>query len=319
MKDKNLLKGEAILGLQDPWYFSTKILGNGEDDDFPRPERECRPPLEFLTRPRPADLTKGAKWFDYYSAPRESAKTINALVVLTREIIINPNVAILVMNEEKQQATSSVKVVAEWLERDKVKKLYGTFKGNTGWEKEGFYSAQRTRPRKDPTMQSIGIDNPMEGLHPDIILWDDLVGRLTATREGFRRAEKRIEQSIPVLRTGGRGIYICTRWGPEDPSANILEQWKKGLQWHAPGHRGFFGAYAVEGDEKFFPHAELGEPLFGSILDRKRLDELAKICTHSFFSSQYLNEPCPEGGAYFDESDFTRFELYVNAGSYQTA
>lgn len=313
VRDLNLLKGEAILGLQDPWYLSTQIFGNGEDDDFPRPERECRPPLEFLARPRPATLGPTEKWYDYYSAPRETAKTINALVVLTREIIINPNIAILIMNEEKQQATQSLKVIAEWLERDKVRKLYGDFRGQKGWEKDQFCTIQRTRTRKDPTAQSIGIINPMEGLHPDIILWDDLVGKDTATREGFRRAKERIEQSIPVLRTGGRGIYICTRWGPEDPSAKILEQWKNGVMWHAPGHRGFFGAYAEEGDQEFFPHAVVGKPLFESILSQKQLDIHQKTCTWSFFSSQYLNVPCPEGGAYFDESDFTRFELYTTA------
>jgi len=313
MRDLSLLKGEAILGLQDPWYLSTEILGNGQDEDFPRPERECRPPLEFLTRPRPRGLKKSDKWFDYYSAPRETAKTVNALVALTREIIVNPNVAIMIMNEEKQEATGSLRVISEWLERDKVKKLYGNFRGKTGWEKESIYSAQRTKPRKDPTVRSIGVENPVEGMHPDIILWDDLVGDLTANREGFRRAERRIKQCIPVLRTGGRGIYICTRWGPEDPSRDILDQWKAGVQWHAPGHRGFFGAYAVEGDEKFFPHAVLGEPMFESILPRDRLEQLQKIMPYSLFSSQYLNEPSPEGGAYFDESDFTRFELYVAA------
>jgi len=313
MRDQKLLKAEAKLGLMDPWYLSTEILGNGQDEDFPRPEGECRPPLEFLTRPRPSELLKSDKWFDYYSAPRETAKTINALVVLTDAIIKNPNVAILIHNEEKHQAATSLGVIADWLEREKVVKLYGKFRGSKGWEKEAITVAQRTRPRKDPTVACTGMENPIEGMHPDFILWDDLIGDLTANREGFRRAEKRIKQCIPVLRTGGRGIFVGTRWGTEDPGSTILEQWKSGVMWHAPGHRGFFGAYAVEGDEEFFPHAVIGEPLFESILSRKRLETLQATMPFSLFSSQYLNEPSPEGGAYFDETDIPRFELYVGA------
>lgn len=313
MRDRDLLRAEAKLGLRDPWYLSTEIFGNGQDEDFPRPEAECRPPLEFLTRERPKELSPSDKWFDYYSAPRETAKTINALVTLAREIILHPNIAILIMNEEKQQAATSLGVISDWLEREKVVQLYGTFKGKRGWEKEAITSAQRTKARRDPTLACTGIENPIEGMHPDIILWDDLIGDLTANREGFMRAERRIKQCIPVLRTGGRSIYICTRWGVEDPSVKILGQWKEGVMWHAMGNRGFFGAYAIKGDEEFFPHAVVGEPLFESILPRKRLEQLQATMSFSLFSSQYLNEPSPEGGAYFDESDIPRFELYVNA------
>ena len=81
--------------------------------------------------------------------------------------------------------------------------------------------------------------------------------------------------------------------------------------WHAPKPRGFFGAYAIKGDEEFFPHAVPGEPTFESILPRKRLEELQKTLPWGFYSSQFLNEPEPEGGAYFDQSDIQYFDLHV--------
>lgn len=312
MRDRELLKKQAALGLVDPWYFSTEILGNGVEDEFPRPEHEMRPQLEFLCRDRPKDLLPSDKWYDYISYPRETGKTVNALVFLTQAVIKNPNLTAMIMNEERQQANESLRMVSDWLLSEKIEKLYGKFKGRSGWEKEYIFVTQRTRGGiKDPTIVTSGMDVPMEGRHPDLIIWDDLVGRNTAHRDGFIKATRRVEQSMPVLKTGGRGIYICTRWGPEDPSKNILHQWSKGLMWHAPGSRGYFGAYAVAGDEKFFPHAVPGDPIFNSILSKKKLTELQKTLPWSFYSSQYLNEPEPEGGAYFESTDIQYFDLYV--------
>jgi hypothetical protein len=312
MRDRTLLQKEAVLGLQDPWYFSTEILLNGKGDAFPRPEHEMRPQLDFLCRPRPPDLKPSDKWFDYVSYPRETGKTMNALVFLTIAIIKNPNFTAMIMNEERQQASDSLRVVSDWLTSERVEQLYGKFKGRSGWEKEYIFVSQRTRKGiKDPTIITSGMDVPMEGKHPDLIIWDDLIGRNSAHRDGFLKATRRVEQSMPVLKTGGRGIYICTRWGPEDPSAEILNKWNANLMWHAPKPRGFFGAFAKPGDEKFFPHAVPGEPLFNSILPKERLEELQKTLPWSFFSSQYLNEPEPEGGAYFDQSDVQYFDLHV--------
>ena len=312
MRDLSLLKREALLGLSDPWYFSTEILGNGQGDEFPRPEREIRPMLEFYCRPRPKELVPTEKWFDYVSFPRETAKTVNVLVLITLEIIKNPNTCVMIMNEEKQQAAASLGVVARWLESEKVVQLYGKFRGGTGWEKEYLYVSQRTRATiRDPTLYTAGVQGPLEGWHPNLIVFDDLIGRDSAHREGFRRATARVEQSIPVLKTGGRAIYICTRWGPEDPSADILAKWKAKVMWHAMGGRGFFGAYAVPEDKAIFPYAVPGEPLFPSILSREALERHQKGMPWPLFASQYLNEPQPEGGAYFDESDFQHFELYA--------
>lgn len=186
-KDRKLLRQEALLGLQDPWYFSTEILGNGKNDPNPRPEHEMRPQLEFHCRPRPAGLLPDDKWFDYWSCPRETGKTVNALVAITREIIRDPNTAIMIMNEEKQQAVQSLKMIADWLTRSKVEQLYGKFRGATNWEKESITVSQRTVTRKDPTVQATGINLPIEGWHPDWVLFDDLIGRDSANREGFRQ------------------------------------------------------------------------------------------------------------------------------------
>jgi hypothetical protein len=183
------------------------------------------------------------------------------------------------------------------------------FKSPKKWAEDEFTVAQRTvTGKKDPTMQASGMDVPMQGWHPDIIIWDDLLGETNNTRDGVAKVKERLSASLPVLRDNGTAIWVCTRWGPEDPASEILSG-KRG-NWDLPGHRGFFGAYAVPGDEKFYPHAVAGEPLYPTVWPRKRIENARKTWPFELFASQVLNDPIPAEGAYFRQSDFQYFPLY---------
>ncbi len=313
---KELLEEKAIQGLEDPYYFETEILEVGKHSR-PKAEQEIRPSLEWFDRPWPSHLDPlEDKWLMYWSEPRFTGKTIKVASTLTKWIVEDPNIAILYTGAEKQKAAQIVGMVRDWLETPTLERLYGTFKRQGKWGSEHFTVSQRTvKDKRDPTMAADGLDVPMTGLHPDVIVFDDLVGETNATLEGFIKAEYRVSAALPVLRPGGRAIYLCTRWGTSDPSSHILEKWKLDLMWDAPRPRGFFGAYAVKGDEEFFPHAVEGEPLFPSTWSERQIVEARRNWPLELFASQVLNDPMPEEGAYFSSKDFQHFPLYVEDGA----
>lgn len=316
VSEVEVLESEAELGLLDPFYFETELLGVGKDDELARTETEMRPYLEWLNEPRdPVKWPPTAKRLRYWSSPRFSAKSIGCAAWCCSEIIKDPNIAIMVMSEEKGQAIKIVGMCRDWLELPKVQRLYGQFKSAKKWAEDEFTVCQRTTTsKKDPTMQASGVTCPMQGWHPDILIWDDLLGETNNTRTGIIQVKTRLAASIPVLRPGGTGVWICTRWDPEDPGDQILKRWRKG-EWEAAGPRGFFGCYAVEGDEKFYPHAKVGKPLYPTILPEDEIERHRKEMPFSLFASQILNDPIPTEGAYFRQSDFQHFPLYDDDGN----
>jgi hypothetical protein len=314
LSDKELLLKQAELGLRDPYYFETEILEVGKEDDLPRAESEIRPFLNWFDQPRPPEMRPEEKDLIYWSSPRFTAKTVCLASVITKWIIENPNIAILYMCELKSMAADTGGLIMEWLESKKVEQLYSVFKANKNWSKDSFIVRQRSIKRRDPTFHASGMDVAMQSYHPDVIVWDDLIGESNCNIAGFAKAKRRLHASMPVLRQGGKGVYLCTRWGEEDPASEILAKAAKGHQWRAPGGRGFFGAYAVEGDEKFFEGAVAGEPLFTTVLPEEEIETYRRDWPYDLYSSQILNDPAPLEGRYFP-SEFRYFEPFDQEGS----
>jgi hypothetical protein len=223
----------------------------------------------------------------------------------------------MVMAELKEQAVATVDMVRNWLESPRIERLYGKFKANKNWGSESFTVAQRTIRRRDPTLQASGMDVPMQGWHPDVLVWDDLVGESNNNPQGFAKVEKRVAASMPVLRQGGVGIFNGTRWDQDDPAGKILAKAAKNEMWVAPPPRGFFGAYAVEGDQEFFPglDVKVGEPLFKTILPESEIESYRRDWPFDLFSSQILNDPAPIEGRWFRRENVRYFEVHDEEGN----
>ena len=318
--DSELLGAEADLALHDAYYLSTRVLKVGEDE-HPRQESELKPIYTFFDRPRPQHLSRLDRWFRFWSSPRFTAKSYIVLVYILARIIRNPNITVMYQSQEKGMAAEGVRLVREWLEMDEITRLYGGFKSND-WGKEDFIVAQRSRRQKDPTLRAVGLDNPLQGKRVDLSVFDDMVGETNNTEEGLRKVEFRYDAALPLVKPGGEIIWECTRWNPFDMSSSgntmsdrpgILRQWELSRQagapaiWDCAPPRGFFGAYAVDGDEKFFPHAVPGEPLFPSVLPESTIQEYRDQMSPAVFASQIMNDPITDDMRKFDQADFQYF------------
>jgi predicted phage terminase large subunit-like protein len=150
-----------------------------------------------------------------------------------------------------------------------------------------------------------GVDVSAQGRHPELIIADDLQGLTNSTVEGIEKVKQYLRLLWPVLNPGGELIWICTRWDYADAASSILKERETSpAAWDAPEGRGFFGSKAVAGDETFFPHAKVGEPLFPSILDAEELRRLKLSMNIYDFSCQYDNDPIPSEASYFNSTDF---------------
>ncbi len=312
MTDRELIQQQAEWGLQDIYYFETEILQVGKEDELPRAEHEIRPLLEWFDQPRPKNLPKTRRHLIYWSSPRFTAKTFCLAAVLCRKIIINPNIAIMLMCELKWMATKTIELIANWLESPRVVQCYGRFRGPKGWGKEELTVCQGTSIKRDPTIWATGLEVPTQGGHPNVIVWDDLVGEETNDLMGFKKVDDKVAACMPVLRQDGIGIFNGTRWGEDDPAGKILVKAAEGKQWVAPPGRGFFGAYAVDGDKEFFKEfkGEVGDPLFPGILPDEEIKHYAEIWPPELFSSQILNDPTPAESRYFNSDNYQYFEPY---------
>lgn len=322
--DSELLREEAELAYSDTYYLSTRVLKVGEDE-LPRQESELKPIYSYFDQPRPERLARLDRWFRLWSAPRFTAKTYILLVYFLARIIRNPNITISYQSQEKGMAAEGVRLVREWLEMDEITRLFGEFKSND-WGKEEFIVGQRTRRQKDPTLRAIGLDNPLQGKRVDLMAFDDMVGDTNSSVEGLRKVEVRYTASLPLVKPGGEIIWEATRWSPYDMMssgetvtgrAGILRQRELSIEagqparWTYPEPRGFFGCYAVEGDEKFFPHAVAGEPLFPSVLPESVIQEYRDEMTPEEFAGQIMNDPITGDLQQFDEKDFQWFDSHV--------
>ena len=308
MSVEEALQAEAALGAQDLYYYTTKILEVGKDSTVVRPRAEIEPICEWLQKDRPQWFPKNSRWKRFLALPRGTAKTTLVKSYVAWRIHRNPNIRVYYTSEEKALSLDITESIADMLTCERSEALYGVVRGETGWQVgKGKYkvSTCTKRGQVDPTLMAGGVDVSAQGRHPDLIIADDLQGLTNSSVEGIEKIKQYLRLLWPVLNPGGELIWICTRWDYADAASSILKERENDpLAWDAPEGRGFFGSRAVDGDEKFFPEAEVSEPLFPSILDAEELRKLKDGMNIYTFSCQYDNNPIDSEAAYFKRADF---------------
>lgn len=309
----------AKLGLQDPYYLSSQIL-HVENANPERPERELRPVYDYWKKERPPHFAPPVKWLRYGSFPRYTAKTVTCLIYLIQRVLVNPNLQIVIFCRLKDDAEERIDLIMKWLENPELTRLYGTFKKPGSWSKvDGITVSQRTVHSLNPTFRPVGLETPLAGKRCDMVLWDDLLDHTNNHMAGIINVQEGVRAMLFLLKPGGEGIYLCTRYGESDPATDgytangdpgILRRWRVDRSWDAPEPNGYFGATAKPGDEKFFPYAKPGEWLFPSVWNDITVDNARKTENQRWVASQVFNDPIPESGRYFELENYQYFDLF---------
>jgi len=247
--------------------------------------------------------------------PRETFKstffTVNVVINL---LINNPNVSILIVSATGATSTALLRQIKAHLEsNEKLIKLFGTFITDN-WNQNAITIKQRTSLNvKEPSVMSVGKGNFVTGLHPDVIIWDDVVGPNDRVSKAERLATLYYFQDCADLLKKDVGQMLCvgTRYHQEDCYAHILK-----INATLPE--------AIKFKTLITPaiNKETKELNFPTILTQEKLEELrlTKVgkdaLDYSSFSAQYLLEPLSSSDTVFHQFHYydhetTEYSIFV--------
>lgn len=224
--------------------------------------------------------------------PRGHLKTsFVTIAYATQQILKNPNVRILIGNGVWDIARSFLSEIKAQLESSQLKYIFGEFV-SARWNADEIIVKQRTRPLKEPTVMTTGVEAETTGGHYDIIILDDLIGLQNSQTPEQRQKVKRFRRSmINLLEPGGLLIEIGTRWHLDDTFSEIFEKEKRYYE--------VLVKKVVENGRLIFPKhfAKKFDPVrkdWTPVDDptcMDYVDHLKASMPLDEFSAQYLNEP----------------------------
>lgn len=233
--------------------------------------------------------------------PRGTFKSSVVTIGYALQVILHdPNIRVLIDSETFSKAKAFLAEIKGHLEGNEeyraiFKAIHGVFpnegrKSDLLWTDSQVNLACRNKPRKEPTFSCAGIDVTKNGMHYDLIIFDDLHSENNVTnKEQIDKVKDHWRLSYSLLDPGKPMIVIGTRWHFDDLYQLILDE-----------HREEFNILirrAIKADgTAFFPQ-------------RLPLSELTKIKHKqgsAHFSKQYMNEPIDDETATFKHKDFIR-------------
>lgn len=224
--------------------------------------------------------------------PRGHLKTSFVTIGYTIQCLLkNPNTRVLIGNGVWDIARSFLSEIKAQLEQSQLKYLFGEFQ-SARWNADEIIIKQRTKPLKEPTVATTGVEAETTGGHYDIIILDDLIGLQNSQTPEQRAKVKRFRRSmINLLEPGGLLIEIGTRWHLDDTFSEIFEKEMKYYNVMVKkvvenGRLIFPKHFAKKFDDVKKDWTPVDDPTCMDYVDHLKasmpLDE---------FSAQYLNQP----------------------------
>lgn len=231
----------------------------------------------------------------------------------------NPNKRILIYSDSATKASGFLTDIKNHIEgkaRNSIfKDLYGDWATSpyTGkWNDSQIIISERSESRKEPSIDTAGIETSRVGQHYDLILFDDIVTDInTTTKAQMDKVYECYQKSLSLLKPNGDIVIVGTRWTFGDAYGRIIEENKDN-----PTFRVFIKkAYEESNGEKIYNFADCGEEsLTPAFLEDKR----KKLGNH-FFSCLYMNSPASDDTVVFKSSNFKFFDSISTDSLYITA
>lgn len=156
---------------------------------------------------------------------RGAGKTTNVTVALAvYHIVRDRNVRILIASKSHNFAKKILKEIKEHLEHNpRLIELFGEFKGEDTWDKSQIEVQGRTKPMKEPTITTVGLEGQVVGGHYDVVLVDDLVDEKNARTSHMReQTDTFVNKTLtPTLEPHSELHYLGTRYHYDDQYARI--------------------------------------------------------------------------------------------------
>lgn len=160
-------------------------------------------------------------------AYRGGGKTTTGTITKAIHAILKyPDVKILIASKTAQNSSDFLKEIKQHLESNEtLREIFGDYVGESKWDNYSIEVRGRTRPWKEPTIGTVGVDGAVASKHWDIILADDLVDEENSRTQYQRETMKNwyYKVLLPTLRPpdpkipiSGQLHLLGTRYHYED-------------------------------------------------------------------------------------------------------
>lgn len=159
---------------------------------------------------------------------------------------------------------------------------------STRWHSSAVDLASRKKARKEPSIDTGGVDTTKNSRHYDLIIFDDLHSEInTKTKEQLEKVKEHWKLAYSLLDPGRPAIVIGTRWTHTDLYQEIIDE-------HAEKFNFITRQARSDTGQLFYP-----AKLSAEFLDAQRERQGAYI-----YSCQYMNNPVDSESAKFKREYF---------------
>lgn len=183
-----------ILGLQLEWYHLA-ILAHQDVDDY--------------------GMTLA--W-------RGSGKTTTGTVLRALfEIVVNPNIRILIASKSHGNATGMLEEVKGYMKTNKFIRVFGDLSRSDKWDTYAINVSNKTLVSKEHTIDTTGVETALPSRHWDLMLVDDVCDEATSRTKAQREKLHTwyFKTLDPCLMPNGRKYINGTRYHHEDLYAEL--------------------------------------------------------------------------------------------------
>ena len=148
------------------------------------------------------------------------------------KIIDNPNIRILLYSDSATKAQGFLTDIKNHLEGkaggSRFREIYGDWTVSPReevWNTSQITVGVRTDSRKEPTIDTAGIETSRVGMHYDLIIFDDIVTDInTTTKAQMDKTYECYQKSLSLLKPGGEILIVGTRWSFGDAYGRIIDE-----------------------------------------------------------------------------------------------
>lgn len=306
--------------LSDLYWFADIVLGYG--DLIPMDPATHGLFCRFLERKTGEPRLDNCA-FRKVEMPRGIGKTaLETKVHTIQRILRDPNISILVVNEREQNAKDFLSEIKHhFMGNDLLRALFPEVCPDEDLHEDTWagtrINVKRTTSRSEPTVFIIGVGGTVTGMHPDVIVVDDMISReaMENARVGggqlMEQVNRWLHQLKPLLNYNYQPfpeiVFVGTRWWFGDSYEHIEEWLGYGtdpevylLRWKLPsGELQTLEARRI-GDLAVFRRSAIedGKSIAPAKWDLETLAKL-RIEDPVLFAANYMNHPSDDVTAVF--------------------
>lgn len=228
--------------------------------------------------------------------PRRHLKTLLVSLFLIWYILRYPNNAVTLVCETRDKAKAVMRGVKSIIINNKnFTKVFGVdLLAHTDNDKYKLTLKDRVSTAKEVNLQAFSIEQPLQSIRADLMLWEDVVGMKFIDSEATRnQVFKSWEHSDSILESGSKVIVTGTRYTATDLYNFILEQNEKLDEWNTS----IYGIYKED-----------GSVLCPYVMSEEEVQKKKLKHTPQFFAAQYENRVIAQENQIFKVDEYLKYD-----------